>query len=86
MIYDGTRSVEGGTGWYLVVLGQYRAVRFEISCYWVSMKRNWLIHDNTGVSRRQYRLGVGGAGSVWSGTDWYLVVLCHYNLVPLGIK
>ena len=48
MIYDGTRSVEGGTGLYLVVLGQYRAVWVEISCYWVSMKRNWLIHDNTG--------------------------------------
>ena len=37
-----------GTGWYLLVLGQYRAVRVEISCYCVSMKRNWLIHDNTG--------------------------------------
>ena len=23
MIYDGTGSVEGSTGWYLVVLGQY---------------------------------------------------------------
>ena len=48
MIYNGTGLVEGGTGWYLVVLGQYRAVRVEISCYWVSMKRNWLIHDSTG--------------------------------------
>ena len=26
MIYDGTGSVEGGTGWYSVVLGQNRAV------------------------------------------------------------
>ena len=25
LIYDGTGSVEGGTGWYLVVLGQYGA-------------------------------------------------------------
>ena len=64
MINDGTRSVEGGTGWYLVVLGQYRAVRFEISCYWVSMKRNWLIHDNTG----RYWLVFGEDGSVWGGT------------------
>ena len=34
--------------WYLVVLGQYRAVRVDIWCYRVSMKRDWLIHDNTG--------------------------------------
>ena len=26
LIYDGTGSVEGGTGWYLVVLGQNRAI------------------------------------------------------------
>ena len=26
LIYDGIGSVEGGTGWYLVVLGQYEAV------------------------------------------------------------
>ena len=30
MIYRGTGSVEGGTGWYLVVLGQHRAVRVDI--------------------------------------------------------
>ena len=30
MTYDGTGSVEGGTGWYLVVLGQYRAVQVDI--------------------------------------------------------
>ena len=29
-IYDGTGSVEGGTGWYLVVLGQYRALQIDI--------------------------------------------------------
>ena len=26
LIHDGTGSVEGGTGWYLVVLGQYEAL------------------------------------------------------------
>ena len=26
MIYDGTESVKGGTGWYLVVLGHYNFV------------------------------------------------------------
>ena len=51
MIYDGTGSVEGGTGWYLVVLGQYRAVRVDIRCYWVIMKRNWLIPGVSGNSR-----------------------------------
>ena len=30
LIYDGTGSVEGGTGWYLVVLGQYEAVLVDI--------------------------------------------------------
>ena len=30
LIYDGTGSVEGDTGWYLVVLGQYRAVQVDI--------------------------------------------------------
>ena len=40
---------------------------------WVTMKRNWLINDNT--------------GSVEGGTGWYwLVVLGQYNLVLLGIK
>ena len=29
-IEDGTWSVDGGTGRYLVVLGQYRAVRVDI--------------------------------------------------------
>jgi len=79
MIYDCTKSVEGSSGWYLVVLGQYRAIQVEISCYCVSMMQNWLIHDNTGSA-------VGGAGSVWNGTDWHLVVLCQYNLVLLRIK
>ena len=30
LIYDGIGSVEGGTGWYLVVLGQYEAVLVDI--------------------------------------------------------
>ena len=72
LIYGGNRSVEGGTGWYLVVLGQYRAVQVDIWCWWVSMKRNWLIHDNTGqywlvfggwwVSMGRYWLVFGGTG------------------------
>ena len=34
MIYDGTESVEGGTGRYLVVLGQYNLVMLGIKWYW----------------------------------------------------
>jgi len=46
------------------------------------MKRNWLIHDNTGRNC----LVFGGDDSVWGGTGWYLVVLGQYNLVLLSIK
>jgi len=38
------------------------------------------------VSTRQQWLVVGGAGSVWCGTDWYFVVLGQYSLILLGIK
>ena len=61
MIYDGTGSIEGGTDWYLVVLGQYGAELVYTWWYWDSIGRNWLIRDVT--------------GSVWCGTGWYLVVL-----------
>ena len=36
MIFDGTESVEGGTGWYLVVLGQYNLVLLGVKWNWVS--------------------------------------------------
>ena len=36
------------------------------------------------VSTRQHWLVVGGAGSVWCGTDWYFVVLGQYSLILLG--
>ena len=32
MMHNGTGSVEGCTGWYLVVLGQYRAVLVDSRC------------------------------------------------------
>ena len=35
--------VWGGTGWYLVVLGQYRVVMFVTWWYWVSIGRNWMV-------------------------------------------
>ena len=41
-------SVEAGTGWYFVVLGQYRAVLAGIWWYWVSMEQYWLVLSDTG--------------------------------------
>ena len=35
-MYDGTGSVDVGTGWYLVELGQYNLVLLSIMLYWVS--------------------------------------------------
>ena len=35
LIHDGTGSVEGGTGWFLVVLGQYGAVLVGTWWYWL---------------------------------------------------
>ena len=39
LIHDGTGSVWGCTGWYLVELGQYGAVLIGIWWYWVSITR-----------------------------------------------
>ena len=61
MIVSGTGSVKGGTGWYLMVLGQQRAVLIDTEWYWVSKGRYWLV--------------VGGTGSVKGGTGLYLVAL-----------
>ena len=43
------------------------------------MKRNWLIHDNTG----RYWLVFGGDGSVLGSTGWFLVILGQYGEVWL---
>ena len=56
----------------IIVLGQYRAALLGTWWYWVSMERNWLIHD--------------GTWSVEGSTGQYLMVLGHYNLVMFGIK
>ena len=71
LLLGGIGSVWGGAGWYLVVMGQYRAVRVDSWFDWVTMKRNWLMHDNT--------------GSVEGGTGWYLVVLGQYRAVRVDI-
>ena len=36
MIYDDSGSVEGGTGWYLMVLGQYNLLLLGFKWYQVS--------------------------------------------------
>jgi hypothetical protein len=61
LVVGGTGSVKGGTGLYLVALGQYRAVLIDTEWYWVSKGRYWLV--------------VGGTGSVKGGTGLYLVAL-----------
>ena len=50
LIHDGTGSVWCGTGWYLVVLGQYYLVLLGIKWYWVDMGLFLLV--------------IGGSGSV----------------------
>ena len=47
-VFGGTGSVEGGTGWYLLILGQFVAVMVGTWWYWISLERNWLIHNGTG--------------------------------------
>ena len=37
MILGGTGTVQGGAGWYLVVLGQYKAVLVGTWWYWVNI-------------------------------------------------
>ena len=37
LVLDGTGSVWGGTGWYLVVLGQCNLVLLDIKWNWVSI-------------------------------------------------
>ena len=36
LVHGVTGSVEGGTGWYIVLLGQYNSVLLSIKLYWVS--------------------------------------------------
>jgi len=35
LVFGGTGSVRGSTGWYMVILGQYSSVLFGIKWYWV---------------------------------------------------
>ena len=42
-VLGGTWSVWGVTGWYLVILSQYRAVLAGIWWYWITMGQDWVI-------------------------------------------
>ena len=72
MVLGGIGSIEGGTGRYMMVLGQYRLVLFDTLWYWVSIERYWLIYD--------------GTGSVWVNTCCYLVVLDQYMVVMVDTR
>ena len=67
MVLGGTGPIKGGTGRYMMVLGQDRLVLVGTWWYWVSMERYWFIYDDT--------------GSVWVNTCRYLVVLDQQRAV-----
>ena len=48
LVLWGNWSVWGGNGWYLVLLGQYRAVLVVTRWYWVSLLRHWLVLGDNG--------------------------------------
>ena len=66
LVLNGTGSVEGGTGWYWVVLGhyrvvlvdtllgQYRAVLVGTWWYWVSVTWYYRILSGIGLVQRFY--------------------------------
>ena len=43
MIYDSTGPLQGSTGWYLMVLGQYGVILVVTRWYWVSITWYWLV-------------------------------------------
>ena len=45
LAHSGTGSVWSGTGWFLVILGQYGAFLVGNWWYWISIGRYWLMKD-----------------------------------------
>ena len=72
LVLGGTWSIWGVTGWYLVVLGQYRAVLVGNFWNWDSIGRYWLVLGGTGTVW-------GSTGSLRGGIGQYLVVLGQYR-------
>ena len=72
MVLGGTGSIEGSTGQFMMVLGQYRSVLVDTLWYWFGIERYWLMYD--------------GTGSVWVNTCWYLVELDQYIAVRVDTR
>ena len=69
-MYDGTGSVEGNSGWYLVVLGSLEGSTGQYMMVLDQYGRYWLI--------------LGGTGSGLSGTGSNMMVLGQYGLILFG--
>ena len=54
MIYDSTGSLQGITGWYLMVLGQYGAILVVTWWYFVSITWYWFVLSGTGLIKGFY--------------------------------
>ena len=54
MIYDSTGPLQGSTGWYLMVLGQYGVILVVTRWYWVSITWYWLVLSCTGLIKGFY--------------------------------
>ena len=73
MIYDGAVSVQGGTGWYFVVLGQYRSGLVDIVwCFAEQGSIGWY-----SMVLGQWKVVLVGTGWYWVITGWYW--LKHYG-------
>ena len=79
LVLGGTWSVWGVTGWYLVVLGQYMGVLVGTWWYWVSIGQYGLIYDVYWVSMKRNCLIHHNTGSVEGSSGQYLVVLGQYD-------
>ena len=62
--------IHDSTGWFLVILDQYEAVRVDTWWYWVRIEWYWLV--------------LSGTWSVEGRTGSYLVVLGQYMAILLG--
>ena len=69
-----------------MVLDQNRVVLVGTCWYWVSMERNWLIHDVTRSveGATGYLLVLGQYDAVLVGTWWYCVSITWCCLVLSG--
>ena len=67
LVLGGTEPVLDGTDWFLVVLGEYRAVLTGTWLYLVSRRRHWLLLGDTGSEQG----GTGCQCDVLSENLWF---------------